>query len=374
MKNYSVIAFFLWVPLFISCSGEGPSDDQLIYSNVPEIDFELIMEAGESENYFPAQLNELYVASDGSILVSDWGSVTLEQFSASGEHLQTVATEGGGPGELSSFFFIKDAGQGQLMVEHQGARRDIFGPDENSIFRYQSTRSTDQNDQYGNNVIGYRPENEYYVTPRNVIRDIQSLVTNPEDYRSYPIQIADFNGEIVRDSLQLLQNPNPHIVMMNGGFRINTIPYRNTDRFLVRPDGTYLVARPGLSTIEFYDLNHSLDRTITLDVEDRPVTAEDLDYAFRDTDRDDRRGVEPRVHDLKPPFLDAWVSENKIWLHTDNREEGKEFVILDLQGNPVGRFLLSEFDDVKEIINNTIYSIHKDPEVGDSIRVYEIAV
>lgn len=370
-----IIPLILLAFILAQCTRQDESTDQIHYSDLTELPVELITEAGESENYFPSRLNDLYVNSDGFILVSDWGSVTIEQFSPQGEHLQTIATEGGGPGELPTFFFIADAGNNRLIVEHQGARRDFFEPDNRGIYTYTSTLSTSENGQFGYNLIGKRADNQYYASPRNVISDVQSLLVNPEDYRTGAVVIIDESNTLIQDSLKILQTPLPHLTDAgNGGFRVDMVPYRNTDRFITLMNGEYLIARPEESRLEFYDIDHNLYKEIELNIAPREITDTDLEYAFRNTRQDVMRAIKPRVHEFKPPFLDILVSESHLWLHIDNSESGKEFVILDMDGNPAGKFLLSEFDEVQKVIENRIYTLHKNPDVGHSVRIYEVGI
>ncbi len=373
MKSILQITFI--VPfLLISCASEDSATDLIDYSDLPEIPYHLDLEAGESENYFPARLNELFVSSGGSIIVSDHGSTTLEQFSPNGKHLKTIASQGGGPGELPSFFFLADVGNDHLMVEHQGTRRDFFQPNENGIYSYQSTITSDEGSMVGSTTLGLRTDNQLYASPRNVIRNPQELMVNPPDYRTQKVIIIDTESNMLRDSLVTLRTPYPHLTESGGGFRIDLVPYRNIDRFIPMENGEYLVARPEQSTLSFFDFDHNLKNQLDLNIAPRPVERSDLDYAFRNTRTDVRRGIETRVHSHKPPFLDIFVSEEHLWLHTDNGEDGKEFVVFEMDGNPLGRFLLSEFDDVKKIIGTKIYSIHKDPDMGDSVRVYEVSL
>ncbi|PWN07877.1 hypothetical protein [Rhodohalobacter mucosus] len=369
--SYIIVSFVI----LAGCSGQEESAEQITYSGLPDLQVNQTIEAGESGEYFPSRLNDLFVGRDGSIIVSDWGSNTLEQFSPDGEHVQTVASEGGGPGELPSFFFIADTGNDRFMIEHQGARRDLFIPDENGLYTYSSTVSSDENSGYGYNIIGKKSDSEYYATPRNVIRDVQSLMVNPKDYREGPVVLIDDSGGLIQDSLEMLQTPLPHLTDAgNGGFRVDVIPYRNTDRFHPLPDGGYLLARPDNSRLEFYDMTQTLQRAIELNVVPREITQADMEYAFRDHRDDVIRDIRPRLHDFKPPFLDILASENHLWLHTDNSESGKEFVVLEMDGTPVGKFLLSEFDEVKKAVDNRIYTIHKNPDIGHSVRVYEVAI
>lgn len=356
------------------CSGQEESAEQISYSSLPDLQVDLVIEAGESDAYFPSNLNDLFVTQDGSIIVSDWGSNTLEQFSPDGRHVQNIASEGGGPGELPNFFFIADTGNDRFMIEHQGARRDLFVPDDTGLYTYLSTASSDENSGYGYNIISKRSENEYYATPRNVIRDVQSLLVNPEDYREGTVVVIDESDQLVRDSLVVLKTPLPHLTEAgNTGFTVDRIPYRHNDRFVPLEDGEYLLARPGESRLEFYDMNQNLLREIELNVALREISSSDLEYAFRNHRDDVIRHIEARMHDFKPVFLDILASENHLWLHTDNTEAGKEFVVLEMDGTPVGKFLLSEFDEVKKAIDNRVYTIHQNPDIGHSVRVYEVA-
>ncbi len=373
MRPLLLIIFLYPFSILTGCSNSGDAEGEIDYSTLSQIPFELVMEIGESENYFPAQMSELFVSPDGSIIVSDWGSNTLEQFSPTGEHLQTIATEGGGPGELSNFFFITDAGNGTLLVDQQGSRRDYFESDERGIYTYKRTVSADDRSS-SFQILGLRTDGEYFATARNVIRNVDELIQNPVDYRKYPVALVNDRNQTLQDSLHILQSPFPHLTSMGGGFRINTIPYRYTDRMKVLSDGNYLIARPESFTIQIFDKNHTLQNEIQLSVTSRSITGDDIDYVFRDTDRDIQREIEQRLHEVKPPFLDLWPSESHFWLHTDKSENGNEIVIVDRNGNVTGKFLIHEFDEIKKVIDNRIYAIHKNPDMGHSIRVYDVEV
>ena len=365
---------FILIPFFlIQCVGENSGEDVIRYSELEELETEIIMEAGESEDYFPTRLDELIVASDGSILISDPGSTTLEQLSPDGEHLQTVATEGNGPGELTQFFHIADLGNDRVMVEHTGSKRDIFALDDHRYFIYETTLSSEDNGGYGYNIIGRHTGDEYYARPRNVIRDVQTLMAGETDYQDQLVVIIDESNNLVRDSLHVLQSALPHITDAgNGGFRVDVIPYRYVDRFVPLQGGDYILARPDDSRLEFYDMDHNLTNVIELNVAPREITRSDMDYAFRDHRDDVIRDIEPRLHEFKPPFLDILASENHLCLHTDNSEQGKEFVVLQMDGTPVGKFMLSEYDEPKRVIGNRIYALHLNPDLGHSVRVYEV--
>lgn len=364
------ILLFSTLFLLASCTEKKKSEGTINYESLPDISTEKILEFGESEQYLPGQLSELFISPEGAIIISDWGSNTIEQFSADGRHLATVATEGEGPGELTNFFFIADLGNGQFMVEQQGSRRDLFEPGEDGIYRYRHSVTADRGDTNGYHILGTRSEGEYYATPRIAIRNVMELVQNPIDYFEHHLVVVDIESRVLADSLHRMQNPYPHIERIGQGFRVEVIPYRNIDRALVLPDHTYIIATPHNGLIQHFGPDHSLLNEFTLEVNPRPVTGDDLDYHFRNTDREMRRAVEPRVDQYKPLFLELWATESHLWLHTDNSEHGRKIVVLDRKGNQTGRFYLHEYTEIRKITGNKIYAFHKDPDVGHTIRIY----
>ena len=77
-----------------------------------------------------------------------------------------------------------------------------------------------------------------------------------------------------------------------------------------------------------------------------PVKQEDLDYQFELVGVEDivHREMESRIPDTKPPFLNIWMSEEYIWMHTYTSQEGKQLVLMILQGEAVRVFYLTVFD------------------------------
>lgn len=159
--------------LVLSCSNSNVSDEQIRYSELPSIDYELILEIGESESYIPGQINHLILTSNGSIIASDGGSITLEQFSREGEHIATIASEGGGPGELSQFARLVDAGNDTIMAEAIGGRRDLFYPDENGVYQYARNLTSEGNSQDQYRWNGIRSDTEVYATRLSVASNAQ---------------------------------------------------------------------------------------------------------------------------------------------------------------------------------------------------------
>lgn len=370
MKKF-IPTVLISILLASACRTETEISKEIDYSALPDIPVELFMEIGESEDFIPAQLRDFVLASDGSMLVSDWGSVTIEQFSPEGEHTGTIAAEGGGPGELDAFFYMRSIGHDTVMVSQQQGRKDFFAPDESGSFSFIKSVLA-ENRERPLNIIGPYSDSEYFASTVNRIGDVQRAISNPEDYQITNIVISDSDDNIIADSLHQLKSPMPHLTQINNGFTFNTIPYRFHERFIQIDEGKYIIARPDSSALFVYNENHEIHQRIPLTVPPRPVTSNDIEYFLKDVDRKIRQDLEPRIFDEKPPYLDLWVTENYIWLHTDTGEEGKEMVLIDFEGNPAGKFMLSEMDEIKHVEGERIYTLHKNPDLGDSIRIYEI--
>lgn len=359
----------------LSCSNSTISDEQIRYSELPFIEYGLTLEIEESESYIPGQINSLLLASDGSIIAYDRGSITLEQFSPEGEHLATVASEGGGPGELPQFFTLVDAGRDTIMTEAIGGRRDLFHPDENGVYQYTRNLAGEGNPQDQFRWNGIRSDTQVYATRLRVSNDVQELITNPQDYTETFMSVIDRDNSLVQDSVISLRTPNPHIAQSGDGIFVHYIPFKNTDRFKSFADGSYMIARPGEQTLAFYDTDHNETNRITLNVEPREVTRQDIDRTLDNTQPEMRRDIEPRIDDYMPAFLDAWATDTHIFLHTETTEDnGAEVAVLNRQGEFLGKFNLSEFDNIQTVSGNRVYSIHRNPDVGDSIRIYEISI
>ncbi|WP_069132011.1 NHL repeat-containing protein [Rhodohalobacter halophilus] len=372
LKNlYLLLPFIL---LLKACSGSGQTDGTIVYDELTEVDVQLLAEAGEGNDYYPGRIHHLFVSSNGDLLVGDMGSNTIEQFSPDGEHRATIATQGGGPGEVSGFFSLHDAGGDTLMLENQGGRRDLFYPNDSGIYTYIRNMTGDTGTYEGFTLIGVRSEIEFYATRRRVIRNPTEMMSNSNDYYDSYVLVVNRQYEVVSDSIQHLSAPEMHMHSVGDGFSIHTVPFRNHDRFVQVPGNGYLVARPASSEIEFFNEQHEQTGLITMSVADREVSDEDLDHTLQNASSEMRRDIEPRVYNIKPPFLNLWATEDLLWLQTDNSALGKQLVLMDYEGNFQGQFTISKFDEVQQVDANRIYTIHRNPDLGDSVRIYEIKI
>lgn len=348
------------------------------YEELKKVEIRLVMEIGETAEYFPGALTELILTQDSSMLVSDLKKITIEQFNKEGEHVATIAKQGRGPGELSDFLSLFYAKNDTLIVRRHGIspQVDYFSPDTSNIYRFIKSWIPEKGNERFVNVAGNRSDSTFYARAKWNFKNLQQRRADQGGYSWTPLVIMDKFDNILQDSLHMLKTPTPLTEQTeSGGMIIYGIPpYQYRDRFRLLRDGRYLIARPDSSMLYIYDRSHNLDRSIQLRVKDRAVEEADLDYWFEAmrVAKGERKKMEKRVPNYKPPYLNIWVSQNYFWLYADERKEGRKMVVIDREGEPVGTFFLTKFDDIQHIGNERIYTLYKNPTTGHSIRIYKV--
>lgn len=365
------------VMLAAGCAGSGEQEGTLDYDALQELEHTLAAEIGETEQYLPGQFASLAVDSRGRILARDRSKITIEQFDAEGNRLATVATEGNGPGEISSNSRIAGIPGDTLMVSFPGANQyALFTPGENGIYTFHRSVNFENPHSGSMNLQGSQSVSRHFLTTR--IWNFGNMEQySPDAPGSVPVHVdlVDLRRTILRDSLHVMNLSNPIIQMSGSAIAIYSgAPYQYEDRLRVFGDGSYMIARADSAALHFYNADHSLKRTVDLNVIPRPVEEEDREYGLRDYNSDTREKMLARIPETKPPFLDLWTTEERIWMHTDNGEEGREMVVLSLDGEPVGRFYLRQSETVHAVDGNRVYVVDNESERGSVIRVYEVVL
>lgn len=369
--------------LLLICFGCKPDKDNTFlfdYSDVKKIEVEVIIEIAESESFIPGQLRDLILMPDGTMLVSDWDNRSIEQFSDEGIHMGTIANEGRGPGEITSFVQLFKGPGDSLMVRHRGMfnQVDFFARNKkDDMYNYERTMMFEGPSERYIHIIGQISDNIFLATARQGQSYLQLQTEGVENYDYAPVAVVDAGENILRDSLYFLKVPNPETDFQDRSINvIGMPPYQYQDRLKIMSDGRFLIGRPDSSIVYMYNYNNHFkpERKVPIQAKKRSVEKKDLDYILRDRNREARSRLETRVPKYKPPFMDLWISENQILLHIDTSESGKEMVILSMEGEPSGRFSLSEFNDIRYFKGNRIYALHKDPNSGHSIRIYQLNV
>lgn len=369
-----IIAGLVLISLVTGCGNKETKNNVLDYATLDSLSTELVVEIGSGEQFLPGRLNQLVVAPNGDILVSDMANFTITQFDSAGKYVATIATKGRGPGEMPGRFRMWFINDGILMTRYQLTQKSYFKQNNKGIYEFIRSKVAEQIPKRPVHIIGQRTDSTYYATTNDVLRGIQEIIEKSGKYFMQPVVVVNAEMEIKTDSLYLLKDPRGYIGKIDGGIRFSSIPYRSGDQFLLMDNGKYMIARIDSSAFYIYNRNHERIKTIKLHVKPRPIAEEDLNYLLKEKEDPFRSEIAALVSDMKPPWLNVWVTNNYIWLHTDTSEEGKQIVVLDFEGNPVGKFNLSPYDDIKQIKGQKIYTIYAKPGFENKIRVYKINI
>lgn len=375
------VSLFIAGMLFVACSNSSSSNttESVDIENIDVIQNEIALQITDSEELLFANLRQLIVLEDGGMLLSDSQQMTIEQFDKDGNHVGNVATGGSGPGELPRGFLLTHNRKDTLLVRQIGktTRIDLFTRQAPSgLLKYVSSKNV-QPDQRPFIFVAPHQSHGYYARFDSQLPNIQSLKSDPAEYRPTYIAYIDAHEKVLEDTLHELKRAFQILEISEDNSSINVIsppPYRYEDRFRsIRGSQQYLIARADSAALYIYNNDHTLNRSIQLRFNTRPITDADLDFIF-DEITNNREKKEPLIDDKKPPFINAWASESFIWLQTDISEKGKELVILDMDGNVQGKTYVHYFDSIQHIEDDKIYVLNKDPEAAHSVRIYSISL
>lgn len=344
----------------VSCSPGSDRKYQIDYAKIPPSDIQKEFTITESEDYLPGAISRVMVSDDGYILVSQRREKSIHQFDPLGNYLRRVAGPGRGPGELSQHANAHFNGQILVMSNNHGILTE-YRQNENGMFEYK----TDHNIQLPGPMRGIRSKN-----------DFRSLYVSVDSARipfgKIPPEFTTDFVHLVRltpDSLQVeknilsLRKHSHYIEITNGGnsMRYSSLPYRYSDHFRPLSDKRILVQRPGKSLIQIYDKNMTLIHELKLNVKDRLVTEQDMEYHFPELSRSERSKRKNLIKDVKPPFIKVRMdSQQRFWLLTDVTEKGKEWVIVNYEGSPLGRLLLPEKSILYAVKGGKLYLVNRD--------------
>lgn len=370
--------FFILITFFqVGCYGDSQNGDVIEYNKLSELDIHISIEIKESENFLPARLRDLIIAEDGSLIVSDWGNMSIVHFNSDGSFKRELAEKGQGPGELKTFFSLIDSKRDTLLVKFFGmsGQTDVYIRDElENSYLYDYSLITELENNRLITIIKSAPVAGYFAIIEDLNQNQRNELFNTLPYKFETLGIVNTSAEILIDSVHVLQTPNTVFIEAENGAvtPLGAPPFLNRDRIKSLDKNKYFIAKPGDNTIQIFDQNHQIHNEFVLDVRERTVTESDLDYQLRNIPEQFQRELRERASAIKPDFIDIWASNEYFLLQTDENDKGKEMVLLTNEGKAIGKFSLSHFDEIHDFKNQRIYTLHKDQESGHSIRVYEV--
>jgi hypothetical protein len=311
------------------------------------------------------------VTENGSILISQSKEKSIHQFDSMGNHIAKVAGPGRGPGELSQYASPHFRGDILYMSNNHGIISE-YRRNEDGIYAH----VTDHNYRLPGRLLGIKSEDgfqEFFVGKDSIDYPFREIPPEFTTEFIHPVKI-DADTLNVRDKVLSLTKHSSYIELTNNGntMRYITLPYRYSDYMKVLPSGKILIQRPSESAIHIYDKDYNLEHEVVLNVKDRMVTDEDMAYHFKQQSRSERRDRRELIKDVKPPFTSVRMDDqNRFWMETDKTEKGKEIVVIDYEGNPLGRFYIPENASIHEVTDGKLYVI-EDPWGLVSIDVYSV--
>lgn len=357
----------------IGCNPDDDEKRQIDYASLDEIELQLQLSIADSDDFIASNLNGFYATKDGSLLITERSGPGIHQFNSDGDYIKRVARDGRGPGELSPWFHSHFNGVTLIATNNPGYNSAIFQQDEEGIFQYVRTRSQ----RYPGSFEGFRDNevlNSFYTSENKAMQSLQV----PSEFTNANIHIIDLKDDTVavEDSISSLRIHSDFIEALDGrGIRITTLPYRYSDTFQPLPKGQFLIARPEEKTINIYNRELNIDHSVKVDVLDRPIDSEDLEFHIGDHDAATQQKMRELIRDVKPTFMEVFMDDsNRFWLWTDENERGREYVILDYEGQPIGKVYLSSGEKIEMISENQLYVISEPEDDIPSAIVYRVDI
>ncbi len=318
---------------------------------------EPLVSIGRMEGEEPYLFTRIFGAtmlSDGRIVIGDDGTKELRVFDRQGNHLETWAGEGQGPGEFGPvqlWGLSPLPGDSIIILQYGFAELSVYGPDGEFLRRFVPERSQRDIQDWTRSLW-----------PRDVSRDglllaVQDLLNNdPAD-----VEVWDAAGEL-RGSLGM--HPGQEAIRDGGGTPLEPLMFsRNT--FLQAWGGLFFISTNRRYELRGFALDGSLARIVRLDrpprapgdahieafIEDR-LSSIPSDQAGR---RAERRSelLDMPVAEHLPAFATYWpdvLDHLWVWEYEAPGEEipGTLFTIFEPDGRVMGYFEIPEGMSVLE--------------------------
>ncbi|PWN06713.1 hypothetical protein [Rhodohalobacter mucosus] len=303
-RKSTIILIALFI--FVQCSPNDRNESTRSFEELPVLDYQTTHLIGESEQYIPGMLNKIFRLADGSWVVSDYGSTTIEHFTPGGEHQSTVAIEGEGPGEVRPFFFFHQLSDSLVAARQQMSNRlDFYKLNDQGELRHSRTQSPEQGSFIWSDLLPKPPDEILAIEQKDWFADDLNYDAENEYYQT-SVMTLDFDLNVIEDSVTTLTLPNPRIFRSEqGGVSVFSVPFRSRDRILPLYDGSYWVARELEQRFEHYDPSHQLTGSFELNVEPRPVERADKEFHLGRIQGERWSDIESRIPADKPLFFDA---------------------------------------------------------------------
>lgn len=332
-------------------------------SYAQNIELDLLHTVGEDQFY--SWIYTMEATSEGDVLIADRGKSTIDQFSPKGEFLGTVAHPGNGPGEITPPIGMHSFNDTLLVQKPEAGMYSYYTRTGGIQFEYShSVVSRDQNRTIS--IVGVRSNSTYWGIDR-------TYISTGKRYYNVPILITDRSMQIIEETPHTLRRPDIFFVQAypDGGMPLGGFIFTSMDGFGVLENGRYIISRPDSAQLHIHSSDHRLLKKIQLDIERQPVTEDDWPNLLQDAWIEK---LKPHFPEYKPAFRRFGTSSDHILLHLGIIGESNRYLVTSFEGDPVGQFDLPGHESVSGFQDGKLYTIYRDPDEGDHVRVYTISI
>lgn len=357
--------------LMVSCTSQTTDSDIF---DLPELEFEHLMEISESEDLLLGSITNLLVDRNGDLILVDGMQRFIYAINADGEFIQQIGGHGSGPGEYQFPGMVALSDDDNFHLFDFASQSVIIYAKENGRWSYDSDFTVNFS-RYGFFSMFYPAGNqEYYV------------VTNPmiasDDESESVVRKINNSGDVVQDSIYTYPQ-NERFMILNEGMpsMSMTIPNMHRQgRFNVDYDGNlYFGWSDSLTIFRQRPGESNFDPVVNINVNNLPFTNATRDTVLNtyenmlSSNNQARRDLISSFPDTKPIYADYKIDDQgRVWVQMYNREEGTEWVVFSENGDPLQKVTLPDRNSLRAIRHGNMYTIENTEEGLPIVNVFSI--
>ena len=317
------------------------------------------------------------VSSQGHILVADTRQYYIRVFDEQGGYLQSLGGEGSGPGEFEQLGSINIGHHADTIYVRDFPRKQyiLFHPEEEDYWTYRRSINYEDFDHRD----GATPGN---VLPTSDGRKIlwYGAMYNParEDPEERVVSLISPDWNMEQEEIIRTPVADAAVHRTNGGIMVsNNVPFGRNPILRIGPDDRlYHLWTEQLEIARFNPEGEPLD-TLSYRLPRDPIGSEELNEAIQEMNEDLRDPAREAVPEYKLVALDMHIdSQNRFWVQVaPSRDEGPIWLVLNSEGEPLGRFRLPAELDVHAARHGNLYGTRESEETGLLyIEVYAVGL
>jgi hypothetical protein len=275
------------------------------------------LRVSETDEFYFGAVTALDVTSGGRMVVADGEASHIKVLAPDGTLLDTLGGPGGGPGEFESLSSVQAArGDSLYAYDIQTSRLTVFGPAPS----HEVERTV------------RLPREEGFAVYVRVLGEALvggfGALSYPEEgiSRSAPLTWRRLSETgIPRDTLLRTRRSRVATWSIEGGIRVEEIPFDRSTSFAVGPDGRLYHGWTDSLTVRAHAPTGETEMIADVPAPPLPVTESARDSALREVNTELRSMVASALPETKPAFTDLLVSDDgRLWIRRPPEDPGAE--------------------------------------------------